>query len=468
MTNRREPPELEFEAAGHEVEVHSAELRKELRVVDLAGIQILNIIGYSWIGTAGKLGPAHIMFWLPAVLLFYVPSGIVVAHLVKEMPLEGGMYQWAKLRFGPMAGFLVAWNLWLYNLLICATVGLQIVGTAPYALDTATAGLAANKAVVLAVGFLLAGVLMFIAWRGLSLGKWITTAGGFATVFLFGAVVAVAIPHWFAGTSVTAPVALSLPAVTLLNLNILGKLGAGALSGIDAVAVFAGECRSRDAAAAIRRSIWIAAPTIGTLMVLGTASVLTFSRPESIDLLMPPIQVLSLGAPGIAKASSILIILMMVAGGSLLFSVLSRFPMVAGWDHLLPDWFCRLHPRYRTPAGSILFAGAAIVVFSAVANTGAGNQEAYQFLLNAGLICYGGAYLTMFAIPLLGPGERPSLVVRLASLSGGGMTLLFVVLSIFPIIDEQNPGMFTMRIVGILGVLQVAGFLFYRRATRER
>lgn len=203
-------------------------------------------------------------------------------------------------------------------------------------------------------------------------------------------------------------------------------------------------------------------------MILGTASVLTFSRPETIDLLMPPIQVLSLGAPGLARASSILIILMMVAGGSLLFSVLSRFPMVAGWDHLLPDWFCRLHPRYRTPVGSILFAGISIMVFTLMANAGANNQEAYQFLLNAGLICYGGAYVVMFAIPLLGPGEKPSLLVRLAALSGLAMTLLFVVLSIFPIVDEQNPGMFTMRMVGILGGLQVAGILFYRRAARKR
>jgi amino acid transporter len=159
---------------------------------------------------------------------------------------------------------------------------------------------------------------------------------------------------------------------------------------------------------------------------------------------------------------------MMVAGGSLTFSVLTRFPMVAGWDHLLPEWFCRLDPRYRTPAGSIVFAGATILVFSVIANAGAGNQEAYQFLLNAALICYACAYLVMFAIPLLGPGEKPSLVVRMAALAGAAMTLLFVVLSIFPIVEEQNPGMFTMRMVGILGGLQLAGILFYRRATRRQ
>jgi amino acid transporter len=464
----REPLEEQFEAAEREVEGHSAHLKKELRTIDLVAIQILTSVGYSWIGTAGKLGPEHVMFWLPAVLLFYVPSGIVVAHLSKEMPLEGGMYQWAKLRFGAMAGFLVALNLWLYNVLISATIGLQIIGTAPYALERASAGLASNKPVVLAVSFGLTGLLMFVAWRGLSLGKWISTAGGFATLFLFSAVIVVAVPQWFAGTAVTTPAALSFPAVTLFNLNILGKMGAGALSGIDAVAVFAGEFRSRNVAGAIRKSIWFGAPAIGLMMILGTASVLTFSRPESIDLLMPPIQVLSLGAPSLAKMASVLIILIMVAGGSLTFSVLTRFPMVAGWDHLLPEWFCRLDPRYRTPAGSIVFAGATILVFSVIANAGAGNQEAYQFLLNAALICYACAYLVMFAIPLLGPGEKPSLVVRMAALAGASMTLLFVVLSIFPIVEEQNPGMFTMRMVGILGGLQLAGILFYRRATRRQ
>src|ERR1051325_2328020 len=108
--------EQEFLVAEHRVELESAALKKELRLIDLVGIQILNIVGLFWIGTAGKLGSSHVMFWLAAVLLFYIPSGVVVAHLVKEMPLEGGLYQWAKLRFTPLTGFLVAMNIWMMNL----------------------------------------------------------------------------------------------------------------------------------------------------------------------------------------------------------------------------------------------------------------------------------------------------------------------------------------------------------------
>lgn len=457
-----------FLDAEHEVELHSSELKKELRVVDLVAIQILMIVGASWIGTAGKLGSDHIMFWLPAVLCFYIPAGIVVAHLAKEMPLEGGMYQWAKLRFGPLAGFLVAMNIWLFNVLMCSTAGLQMMGTAPYTLPPSASGLATSKPAILALSLVIVCITMLVAWRGLSFGKWVSTAGGFATVFLFTVLILVAVPHWLLGDSVTTPFAFSLPAVSLLNLNLLGKMGFGAFCGVDAVAVFAGECRNKDVAGAIRKSVWIAAPVLALLMILGTASVLTFSRPESIDLLMPPIQILSIAAPHFTGLASAIIILLLLSGSCLGFNVLTRLPMVAGWDHLLPDWFSRLDPRYRTPVGSVLFAGLVYMVFAGVANLGSGNQEAFQFLVTSSLVCYACAYLVMFAIPLVAHGEKPSWPVRLAALSGFAMTLLFVVLSIFPIVEEQNPGWFTVRMVAVVGGLQGAGALFYWRATRSR
>ena len=78
----------------HDVEAHSASLKKELGVRDLALTQILFIVGLTWIGVAGKLGPAHVVFWLLALVLFYLPSTAVVIYLNRLMPLEGGLYQW--------------------------------------------------------------------------------------------------------------------------------------------------------------------------------------------------------------------------------------------------------------------------------------------------------------------------------------------------------------------------------------
>jgi hypothetical protein len=86
----------QFLASERDVELHSTELRKELTLSNLVFTQVLSIVGLAWIGTAGKLGASHLLFWIGAIGLFYIPSAAVVIHLNNEMPLEGGLYQWAK------------------------------------------------------------------------------------------------------------------------------------------------------------------------------------------------------------------------------------------------------------------------------------------------------------------------------------------------------------------------------------
>ncbi len=73
--------DLRFLAGEREVELHSLELRKELSLPNLVFTQVLSILGLSWIGSAGKLGSGHLMFWIGGILLFYVPSALVVIPL---------------------------------------------------------------------------------------------------------------------------------------------------------------------------------------------------------------------------------------------------------------------------------------------------------------------------------------------------------------------------------------------------
>src|SRR5438093_12499994 len=104
----------------------SVDLRRELGLGDLALTQILFVVGLPWVGVAAKQGPSHVVFWLIAMALFYVPSAVVVIHLNRLMPLEGGLYQWAKLGFNDRTGFLVAWNLWLFAILNTSETGIQV------------------------------------------------------------------------------------------------------------------------------------------------------------------------------------------------------------------------------------------------------------------------------------------------------------------------------------------------------
>jgi len=227
-------------------------------------------------------------------------------------------------------------------------------------------------------------------------------------------------------------------------------------------------------ARSMRRSVWIAAPLIALIYIVGTSCVLVFTRPDSIDLISPAAQALTRGAQGLGIASvvaplaAVLLICHIVGYSSLSYNAVIRLPMVAGWDHLLPAWLSRLHPRYKTPVGAIVFIGVMALVFIVLGNLGVGAQEAFQLLGNGSFICYALAYLVMFAIPLVARGEKPRWGVRLAAISGFAMTLLYVVLSIFPIIDVQNAASFTIKVSGVVIAINVAGVLYFRRAKKQR
>jgi amino acid transporter len=127
----------EFRIEEERVEARSAVFKKELGITDLALTQVLFIVGLPWVGVAAKQGPSHIVLWLVAMLFFYVPSAAVVIYLNRIMPLEGGLYQWAKLGFNELMGFLVAWNLWLFAILNTSEVGLQVTQYLSYILPFA-------------------------------------------------------------------------------------------------------------------------------------------------------------------------------------------------------------------------------------------------------------------------------------------------------------------------------------------
>src|SRR2546430_5505888 len=112
----------QLERAEQNVEARSESLKKPLGLFDLVLTQILFVVGSTWVGAAAKLGQAHLFFWLLAILLFYIPQAAVVIYLSNRMPLEGGIYQWAKLGFNEFAGFIVAWYLWPLSI-GCSAVG---------------------------------------------------------------------------------------------------------------------------------------------------------------------------------------------------------------------------------------------------------------------------------------------------------------------------------------------------------
>jgi amino acid transporter len=469
-------PSVAFRQEEDRVLAHSAVFKKELGLVDLALTQILFIVGLPWIGVAAKQGPSHVVLWLLAMMFFYVPSAVVVTYLNRIMPLEGGLYQWAKLGFNELIGFLVAWNLWLFAILNTSEIGLQVTQYLRYIIGPGGERLSASKWFIGAVSAATVGLLVGLATVGLSIGKWIHKAGGVLMLITFAAILLLPFLNRVHGALANyQPLRTEMPVLSVMSFNLLGKMGFGALGGFEYVAIHAGECR--DPVRAISRSVALAAPIIAFMFILGTDSVLTLIPQGQIDLIAPIPQVLSEGfrsfsfAAAVVPITIIALLCIRVAQSSVMFTGNTRLPMVAGWDRLLPNWFTRLHARYRTPVNSIFFVGAATLVLGVLGLIGVGKQEAFQLLWNASGVFYALTYLAMFALPLIGLrgiNPPPPIWLKACALSGGLMTLLYLSLSIVPIIEVASRSMFAVKITGLILLTNIVGLLIFLEAGRRR
>jgi glutamate:GABA antiporter len=452
-------------------------LRRELGLRDLVFAQVLNVVGSFWVGVASKLGKAHAVFWVGAMLLFYVPLALVVIYLNRALPLEGGLYQWAKAAFGAFWGFLIAWNLWFYAVIVLGSILFAIPTDLAYSIGPRAAWLPASQA---ATSVLTGTVLIFIAWvavRGLSIGKWLHNAGGFAVMSAYAILLALPIWALLRGSVVSyTPIPLAWPAVSWVNLAIFGQITVGGLSGFEYVAIMAGECR--DAGRNIGKSVAIAAPIIALMFILGTSSVITFVGNRPIDLIGPIPQTFraALGNAGFAsRFASIAILLLMVravSAASLIFTGLTRLPVTAGWDHLLPEWFTRLDPRRKTPVNSILFMTVLAIVLIFSSMLGVREQEALQLLNSASNVHYGIAYVALFAIPLFGAARlRDNLPawLRVPATAGLISSAVAVLIAVVPIVNVVSNLEYAGKIIGVVLMSNLAAVLVYamRSSTRS-
>jgi amino acid transporter len=458
------------------VEQESSHLRKELGLADLVLTQIMYVVGLSWVGTAGKLGTEQIPFWLAAMALFYFPQAVVVVHLSRRFPLEGGLYQWAKLGLNEGIAFIVGWTLWFYAIVLIGELGISVSNALVYALGPDAKWLSGNHVLIGAVSGTLLGSLVLVSILGLRFGKWVHNAGGVLLLLAFAILLVLPVVGVARGTlREYHPLAMTAPALTLLNLNIFGKLAVGGLSGFEYVAVLAGE--TKNARRNIALSVIIAAPIIGLMFILGTSAVQAFTPTDQIDLVGPIPQAISKGLGSMGAAAIVIPFAVMIASArtisnsSLLFTATSRMPMVAGWDNLIPTWFSKLSPRYGTPVNSILFIGAWALVFAAAAMTNVGEQEAFQLLGNAAGILYGFSYLVLFAVPLVGlarTGQRAPLWIRLIAVAGFATTALYMVLSVWPIVTVKSQLSFAVKISGTVIITVLVGFVLYVYGRRRR
>ncbi|HXQ31485.1 MAG TPA: APC family permease [Steroidobacteraceae bacterium] len=472
-------------------EAASHPLRRVLGLRDLIPMQILIVFGPSWPGTAAHQAGSQVSFWLIGALLLFLPVAAAVQYCVQIWPYEGGVYQWTKHAFGPFAGFLSAWNLGAWVLLIVSSLGVFAASGLSYALGPHAAWMAESRAVILSLDASLFGLIFLVNVPGLRIGRWVSHFGTAATLFVAGLLIVLLFAHPHATpihphVSPQPPFSLKFPVLTLVSLNLFSKIAFNGYTALEQVAVFAGE--TRNAARSILRSAWIAAPVIALIYILMTGSILTYTRADQVDLVNPIAQIIAtaFGAGGsagvvmnwgafLSRATILALVVASIAQFAVYIAETSRLPMVAAWDHLIPAWFTRLHPRYGTPTGSLAVIVVVAVLFSFLASSNAGAGEAFQLLVTSGFVCYGINYLLMFAVPLLvgtrlslRPDLRPPGLVRAACVCGASVTLLSMIFNLIPIVDVARPWVFALEVGSAALGINLIGAAIYWRGSRPK
>lgn len=481
MPERPEPASLR-----QSKELPSHQLRKALGLRDLIPMQILLVLGVTWPGTAAREGPSHVTFWLLGVLLLFLPVAGVVQYCTRIWPLEGGVYQWTKHALGPFWGFFSAWNFGLWGLLIVSALGLSTATSLSYALGPTAAWMAESGPFIGALNIGLFAFILLVNVPGLGLGRWVAHFG--TAVTLLVTVLLVTLLFFHPTATAAHPhippqpaFSLAFPTVTLVSANLFSKLAFNGLTGLEQVAVFAGE--TRNAERTILRSAWIAAPVIALIYILMTGSMLTYTAADKIDLVGPIPQVLAagFGSTGagthgfdvgalLGRGAILVLALATIAQYAVIVAETSRLPLVAAWDHLLPHWFTKLHPRFRTPTRSLIVISTLAVLVGLLASTGAGAQEAFQVIATAANLCYAVNYLLMFAVPLAAGaryGSRPGILLCIGCIAGAAVTLLSMVFSLLPIVDVSDAKVFGLKVGSTALALNLVGVALYCRAASK-
>ncbi len=416
---------------------------------------LVAVVGLRWIAAAAAGGPSSLTLWLLAMLLFFIPEGLVVAELAARYPEEGGVYVWSKRALGEFHGFVCGWCYWVNNLFYFPSLLIFVSANVAFVFNGLRPGLALEEDKLFVTSLTL-GILWLVAlfnFLGMRSGRWLQNLGGIANwipvllLILLGG-----LAWWF------FEVANSFAWPNLIpSLADPGRLSffaemCFAFAGLELIAVMAGEVENPRRT--ITRAIAISGVAIAGVYVLGTAAILVSVPQAEVTtvngILLPTQRVAgSFGLGGLALVSACLIAVAGCGGTMAWFAGASRMPYVVGVDRYLPAAFGKVHPRRGTPHVAIFVQTALATLFTLIATAGSGTRvdTAYNILVDMCLILYFIPFLYLFVAVLRLRKERSSSPAgfripggRLGTWAAGGLGLLSTALAIWMAVVPANAG----------------------------
>ncbi len=338
--------------AGDPAPRRRVELVRGVGLLGATALVVVNMVGSSIYtlpaSIAKEVGPLGIVAW--ALTAFgYLFVAFVYARLGTRFPRTGGPYVYARNAFGDLAGFVTVWSYWLSATIGNAAIVQGAVGYAPNLWPE----LAGNQT----GQFLLALALIWTFCALNVLGVRSSARFQIAIMFL-GLVPLVTI-------GILGLLHFDAANLQPFNPNGWASLPAAmalivwAYSGVESATVPAEEVRKPETT--IRRSTYLGY-AIGTVIYLTLAVGMAGALPnDAIAGSTQPVALLaeSTGSSALARVVAITAILACLGtlNGWILMS--GRIPVAAAEDGLFFAGLARIHPRFHTPAVSLI-VGAAI------------------------------------------------------------------------------------------------------------
>jgi amino acid transporter len=431
------------------------QLRRVLRLPDLVLFNVTVVVGVRWLAAAARTGPGSITLWVAAVLLFFIPSVLVVAGLSRRYPEEGGLYVWAREAFGPWHGFLCGACYVVSTLFFLPVV--LLYGLSIAALQF---GFSQDKGLMIGLALAILWSVAILNLLGAELGKWASDMGGIATILVGALLIAACWFAWMHGGSAT-PLHNLVPRLDWEKLNFWSQIALG-LTGLELGAVMAGEIR--DPERTIARAAWMSGLAICAFYVGGTLALLVLVPAGQVDIISGLMQAAQaagarLGWPGFPLLIALLILATAVGAFGSWLSGCARLPFVIGIDRYLPPAFARLHPRWRTPYVALLaeaaFASVAIVIMM----TGESLRGGYQILVDLTTVTTLFPFVYIFAA-----GWKSGW--RVSAASGLGVTALALVVAFVP--PEGASWLYEVKMIGGCAVVVAAARMNFQYALKRR
>jgi len=387
------------------LDIKAVQLPRVLGLRDVVLLYAIAIVSLQWLSTAAQMGPASLLLWLLALVVFFVPSGLCVMELSSRHDGEGGLYLWVKHAFGDVHGFVAGWCYVVSNIVFFPTLLLFIVGTAGQVSAPVFPGLKDSASFNVVLSLVVLWLVVGVNIVGLKNAKRVTNACALLMGVVLVVLVAVALGSAWRHGSASEFAGHLLPTTTDPALVKSFATMMFALVGLELAPLMGSEIR--EPRRAIPRAIVVAGALIAAFYLLGTTALLMAlpkDRIGSISGIADAIIAIT-GRLGIPVVGPLVALLMAIASIGVLAAWVAgtaRLPYVVGIDRHLPAALGRLNLRWRTPHVALLTSGGITTLLMLLALAGSTVGDAYQMLVDMTVVLTFIPIAYMFAaLPVL-------------------------------------------------------------------